>query len=102
MDSLERSLLTGRMFDQASAQYDAVFTIVTAIFEAASMMAGGGGSATKTQEALKRYRNLLLPSLVEDVKDTAAKAKEMLAREHEQGPFQVQALDYKRPKKRRS
>lgn len=102
MSRLERSLLSNRLFEQNAAQFFGVQVIVTAIFEAVQLMAGGGGVTSKTSEALKKYREKLLPSTVEDTEGKADRAKRILEREFEQGEFKIQALDYgKKPRKKR-
>lgn len=102
MSRLERSLLSDRLFEHNAAQYFGVQAIVTAIFEAVQLMAGGGGVTSKTSDAMKKYREKLLPSISDDKEERADKAKRILEREYEQGEFQIQALDYgKKPRKKR-
>jgi hypothetical protein len=95
---LLKSALEGRMYDQRAITYLSVTTIVTAIFDAASRIAGGQ-AGDHTNKALKTLRNRLLPELEEDVERSAAQVEGLLKHEADKGPMRVQRLDYEGRKK---
>lgn len=94
-----KDVLENRLYEDRVITFLSVNAIVTAIFDAARRISGQEGG-NNTQKALKALRNRLLPEIEEDNEQSAAKVAELLKKEAEGGPMQVQRLDYEDRKKR--